>query len=108
MAQWLGWASVSDVRERARRSAWLATIQNGIVRGGTLLPQVQERVVRCVHMDSGCEMFGSVAVHCGHTDPFGALGRLDTGVVLAKNLMTNCFGVSPELFPGEPRARRFS
>lgn len=49
-------------------------------------------------MDSGCEIFGSVAVHCGRTDPLGAQGRLDTGVVLAKNLVTYCFGICQD-FP---------
>jgi len=84
---------------QARHNAWLATIQNGIARWGcTQLPQMRALgVVRCVHMDSGCEMFGSVAVHCGRTDPLGAQGRLDTGVVLAKNLFTYCFGVCQNL-----------
>lgn len=66
------------------------------------------RVERWVHMDSGCEMFGSVAVHCGRTDPLGAYGRLDTGVVLAKNLATNLFWCMPRLSPASLCARRFS
>lgn len=44
-------------------------------------------------MNSGCEISGSVAVHSGRSDPVGAQGRLDTGVALAKNLVTYCFGL---------------
>lgn len=65
------------------------------------------RVEGYAHMDSGCEMFGSVAVHCGRTDPLGACGRLDTGVVLAKNLVTNLFWCTPRLSPGEPLCSPF-
>jgi hypothetical protein len=51
------------------------------------------RVFLFAHVNSGSEMFGSVAVHCGRSDSVEAQGRLDTADVLAKNLVTYCFGV---------------